>query len=714
MSELIFRKIAIRNYRSIVSATLNLGRITVVIGPTDSGKCLGRGTPVLMVDGRTVNAEDVRKGDRLMGPDGSARRVLATTKGCGKLYRVIPRKGDPWVCNEDHVLTTVRTDNEVMEDVSIREWFSSSAWLRTIREQFSVGVDSFENNVTPPAVDPYFLGVWFGDGTKTLANFRTGPGLKVVSITNPEPEVIDCCREIADRWGLKVRVYEKDRCPMLFLFGERGGPRGENNQLLKTMRKMLGGTLTIPDEIMRGSRAIRLQFLAGFLDTDGTLGNNCFSITQKREDWARAVWWLARSLGLTSTIRKARAQGGLEGIYWRVHISGHTDQIPTRIPRKQARSRKSPRTPGRTGITVEPIGKGEYFGFTLDGDGRFLLGDFTVTHNSNLVRAIRDWAYYSSSVKFITAGHTNCRIAVAVRDRYKVVFEKIRPNNNRKLDPSTVITTVSKNLSRASGGRTRYVVRDGETGQTLSYERIGRKVPNDVSAITEIRPIQIDEKDNLKVDINVAEQDEGWFLVGRHWTPSMVSRVIGKMSGIDALILASREVVANRVVANREVANHERWVSEGEENLREFDYLNRATEILEEIDELLTQTEEDEESVSKVMALLKTIRVKRLEMEETKRYLNAVRGAIELVDETNLLTDFDNRARIKDFENEVTRRAHARDYALKQAQKAQESLKEHKAGLGSLAQDSGLLCPLCGLSAHKECRAALEEEASAF
>lgn len=33
-------------------------------------------------------------------------------------------------------------------------------------------------------------------------------------------------------------------------------------------------------------------------------------------------------------------------------------------------------------FTVEAIGEGSYYGFTLDGDGRFLLEDFTVTHNT--------------------------------------------------------------------------------------------------------------------------------------------------------------------------------------------------------------------------------------------------------------------------------------------------------------------------------------------
>ena len=34
------------------------------------------------------------------------------------------------------------------------------------------------------------------------------------------------------------------------------------------------------------------------------------------------------------------------------------------------------------GISVKPVGDGEYFGFEIDGDRLFLQGDFTVTHNT--------------------------------------------------------------------------------------------------------------------------------------------------------------------------------------------------------------------------------------------------------------------------------------------------------------------------------------------
>lgn len=36
-------------------------------------------------------------------------------------------------------------------------------------------------------------------------------------------------------------------------------------------------------------------------------------------------------------------------------------------------------------IKVEYIGEGEYYGFQIDGNGRFLLGDLTITHNTSLI-----------------------------------------------------------------------------------------------------------------------------------------------------------------------------------------------------------------------------------------------------------------------------------------------------------------------------------------
>lgn len=74
--------------------------------------------------------------------------------------------------------------------------------------------------------------------------------------------------------------------------------------------------------------------------------------------------------------------------YTRMRILGDVATIPVRIPRRKAAARKQNKDVLRTGFTVEPIGDDEYFGFELDGDGRFLLGDFTVTHNTSFVMNI--------------------------------------------------------------------------------------------------------------------------------------------------------------------------------------------------------------------------------------------------------------------------------------------------------------------------------------
>jgi len=41
-----------------------------------------------------------------------------------------------------------------------------------------------------------------------------------------------------------------------------------------------------------------------------------------------------------------------------------------------------------TGLKVEPIGVDDYYGFEIDGDHLFMLGDFTVTHNTRVLSAI--------------------------------------------------------------------------------------------------------------------------------------------------------------------------------------------------------------------------------------------------------------------------------------------------------------------------------------
>ena len=372
----------------VLGGGLVVGSVVLLASPPGIGKCLGRGTLVLMFDGRVLPVEQILPGDRLMGPDGTPRVVLATNEGLGDLYRIDPIKGEPWICNATHVLTLVNSPTDEVFDVALDAWLAKAprSDLRHYGKLFSVGVDHFDRGDEGLPIDPYFLGLWFGDGTKEIQEGQ----LRKVYITKPDPEVQAACEEVARCWGLQVTVVlNGGGCPTYAITnGSRG--YGTIKLLLSAMRDLLGAELCMPFRYTRAPRPQRLQFLAGLLDSDGDLVNTCFCITQKREDWAREIWWVARSLGFCATIaarrgRCKRSDGSIfEGDYWRVTISGDTDLIPTRIPRKQALPRQQKKVATRTGFAVEAVGQGAYYGFTLDGDGRFLLGDFTVTHNSSL------------------------------------------------------------------------------------------------------------------------------------------------------------------------------------------------------------------------------------------------------------------------------------------------------------------------------------------
>lgn len=146
-----------------------------------------------------------------------------------------------------------------------------------------------------------------------------------------------------------------------------------------------GDKKTIPSRYLRSSRSQRLELLAGLMDKNGCLIHSCFEFSTKDDKIADSVTWLARSLGFQATLRTKVStikEIGFSGVYYRVFISGNTSEIPTRIERKKASPRRQVKSVGHFGMKATPIGHGEYFGFEVDGDHRFLLGDFTVTHNS--------------------------------------------------------------------------------------------------------------------------------------------------------------------------------------------------------------------------------------------------------------------------------------------------------------------------------------------
>jgi hypothetical protein len=404
-------------------------RSAILLGEIGSGKCLGLGTLVLKYDGTRTPVESIRKGDLLMGPDSKPRKVLNTTKGTGSLYKVVPVTGDSWICNDAHILTLVHTMSDEIFDIPLARYRSGRRLNLRLRngqtsrrtthpvEEFKQffpenGVD-FPAQVVTPLVDPYFLGVWYGDGTKFSLNGVS----RSVEVTTADQEILSLLSTIASQYNLKVRARKNSNpdnkaTTYALTVGNRvtkkpwAHTRGNRpNQLLRQLQVLYKDGFHLPQEYLTGSREVRRAFLAGLLDSDGYRnGPGVFDFIQKKREWSEDVCFLARSLGIRATLRKTRksAYRGVAGdVYWRVTMSGDFSDLPLRIPRKQGPMRAAVRKNragepsyrrtkhvSRTGIRIGSIGLGEYAGFELSGDGRFLLGDFTVTHNTSTVLAV--------------------------------------------------------------------------------------------------------------------------------------------------------------------------------------------------------------------------------------------------------------------------------------------------------------------------------------
>lgn len=336
--------------------------------PTGWGKSLKIGTLVVCYNGELRKVEDLRPGDLLMGPDSTPRTVLSNHIGTGPMYRITPVKGDPWECNDVHILTLVHTETGEIVDIEIGDYLRKPAYWKHCHKQFQPpsGVDFAATTKLP--VDPYFLGVWVGDGTKSLHG---------IAISKPDPEIELLAHEIASQWGLTVRTERTDD----------GRPEthhlvqsGKKNILLSVMRLLFVEGATVPEVIRRSSREERMQFFAGILDSDGYHHNGCYEVSQKHRGYADGIAFIARSLGFKVVFGKPHVIGGVT--YYRMKIHGDFENVPMRIERKLPRKRLQKKCATRTGFKIESIGEGQYAGITLDGDGRFLLGDFTVTHNT--------------------------------------------------------------------------------------------------------------------------------------------------------------------------------------------------------------------------------------------------------------------------------------------------------------------------------------------
>jgi len=345
------------------------------------GKCLGKGTKVLMFDGSIKKVEDIKVGDLLMGNDSKPRKVLSIARGKEMMYWVRQNHGIDYRVNESHILSLKRSRNqgkyvkgEVL-NIELSEYLSKSDKWKSNYKGYKTSVE-FKHKKTP--IDPYFLGLWLGDGKSDGSRIYT-----------QDKEVVDYIYSYAKELGATVTVLkDKEKCPAYII--TNGKSQVARNSSLQAKLRNLGllNNKHIPQIYLVNDKKTRLSLLAGLIDSDGFINHNfggTIEITTKYEILANQIKFLCDTLGYRTSLKSKKAKissSGFESTVWRVRFNGNVDEIPTRIKRKKAKKWIANRDWQVNGIKVEKDKVDDYYGFVLDGNHLFLLEDCTVTHNT--------------------------------------------------------------------------------------------------------------------------------------------------------------------------------------------------------------------------------------------------------------------------------------------------------------------------------------------
>lgn len=182
-------------------------------------KCFTYGTEILMFDGTKKEVQNLIIGDIIMGDDSTPRKVLSTFNGNEQMYDIVPIKGDTLTVSESHTLVVKCTVNgnigisrhgsyivkffdgnhiasshirdrenaelfsrkvyDFMFDITVHDYFNVNKSSKSQLKLFGVPIEYPKQDVI---LDPYYLGLWLGDGTTSKTN-----------ITNIDSEIVEIC-----------------------------------------------------------------------------------------------------------------------------------------------------------------------------------------------------------------------------------------------------------------------------------------------------------------------------------------------------------------------------------------------------------------------------------------------------------------------------------------------------------------------------------------
>lgn len=319
--------------------------------------------------------KDIQIGDTLFAPDGSITKVIDIPfDEEHDVYKMTLQDGRSVYTTLEH-LWKINKNGENWNKLYTTEEILKSKSPNRFAIEVSEGVEYRYKEIP---IEPYLLGLMLGDGAFTISKGNQAQ-------LSSRAEDVLVYQKILGRPFKRVGNTEMSWLIDYPKFGEKAKILGLHDKI--------SDTKFIPDCYKYNSREVRLELLAGLLDTDGSVhdsGRPEFYTTSKQ--LALDVCWIARSLGYNATYWTRSPKYTYKGerkegkLCYTVYI--YTNDLLFKLPRKNSLcGKRGPKLDSRVNKTsvksIEFSHRERCKCVTVDReDGLFLIGDFITTHNS--------------------------------------------------------------------------------------------------------------------------------------------------------------------------------------------------------------------------------------------------------------------------------------------------------------------------------------------
>jgi hypothetical protein len=334
-----------------------------------------------------VNIENIQIGDQVYGNDGTLKTVINTVSGRDELFEVQPKGNRSSITvTKDHILPLQfvdscdqysygKGDREYIDEITVEQYNQESNSYKRVSSLIYNSIPLQSNNVIPNCdLDPYFIGIYLGDGHVHNCEITTNDQ-EIVDALTTQATKLNCSIVNHRRIQYKINSGKGHRNRIFAEFDKIGIQFGNVSPRITCRTKF------IPSELFDTSVSYRYQLLAGLLDSDGWLAihSSHFEFTSKSARLCDDVHRLAISLGLVAH-RRSFINKKHNTIYYRTWIQGSIELIPTRLERKKAVPYNKKHKYNK-GFDVTSVGIQDYYGITVEGH-YYITSDGMITHNS--------------------------------------------------------------------------------------------------------------------------------------------------------------------------------------------------------------------------------------------------------------------------------------------------------------------------------------------